>query len=483
MSLPRKLALLFLVGAILTHPATGKVYARWTQSKFPQQKILGITEIVIPWTPEAPALAKDAKKQGYHVYIETTLDQAPTASAAAAPAGIAGIILQGAASDEGKLEEAAAQLRAKYPKLKILVLNANGKQPQMRGWLVFSNNGFLQVSSPSLQPWLDQNLAVVRYERTFYPVQTPLYTFSWNETDPLLKQNGPKPADYSLAIAETGAFHSDLILPIHEHQQKALLGGEKEAVSDWEPVKRTIAFYEHEKDQRQEAAAVAVLTDNYGTSYEAINLLARHNIPFQVFHSGNTKSTDLAGFALTLAFATPSKDLAETLRAFAEQGGVVVIVNQPGAYPWDLSNGKKNGASTTYAVGKGRVIELSEPVSDPETFAQDIRRLLTKQTVPVSLWNSLTTLVVEYPGTKAGEATLELINYNEEPTQVQVQVKGAYNSVKYESPDHTCCESLKPAQVNGFTEFVIPNLVNGGRVHLQPGKAAAKDEAKERIGD
>ena len=78
-----------------------------------------------------------------------------------------------------------------------------------------------------------------------------------------------------------------------------------------------------------------------------------------------------------------------------------MLVNLPGTYPWDSSSGgKTSDHSVTYAVGKGRVIELGEAVSDPETFAQDIRRLMVKQDVPVSLWNSLTTLVVEYPGEK-----------------------------------------------------------------------------------
>ena len=59
----------------------------------------------------------------------------------------------------------------------------------------------------------------------------------------------------------------------------------RETLADWDPVKRTIAFYEREKEAEKEAAAVGVLTDDYDSSYEAINLMARHNIPFRVLHS------------------------------------------------------------------------------------------------------------------------------------------------------------------------------------------------------
>ncbi|MGB7436907.1 MAG: hypothetical protein WBR26_12200 [Candidatus Acidiferrum sp.] len=390
---------------------------------------------------------------------------------ASASSGIAGIILKGSAADESQVEESAGKLRLKYPKLKILALSAGGKQPEMRGWLVFKKDGILQVSSPTSQPWLDENLAMVRYERAFEGGQAPLYTFSWDETDPLVKAYGPSPADYSLAVAEAGAFHADLILELHKRQQNGLETGDKQTLADWEQVKRAIAFYQP-GDGQKEAMAVGVLTNDYDLSYEAINLMARHNIPFCVLHSDDVKSQDLDGLNVVIAFAALSKDLTETIRKFAERGGVAVLVNLPGTYPWDSAQAsKKSDPSTTYTVGKGRVIELGEAVADPETFAEDVRRLMEKDQIPVSLWNSLTTIVTEYPGAKPGEATVELINYDEERTQVQVQVKGTFGSVRYESPERGCCEELKPSHVDGFTQFVVPDLVIGGRVHLKGGAA------------
>jgi len=60
---------------------------------------------------------------------------------------------------------------------------------------------------------------------------------------------------------------------------------------------------------------------------------------------------------------------------------------------------------------------------------------------------------------------------------VQVRVKGTFGSARYESPEHKCCENLKPVPVDGFTEFVVPDLVIGGRVHLGPA-GAGKEERK-----
>src|SRR5438105_2534462 len=134
--------------------------------------------------------------------------------------------------------------------------------------------------------------------------------------------------------------------------------------------------------------------------------------------------------------------------------------------------------SVSYAVGKGRMIELSEPVTDPESFAQDIRRLIDHHKIRISLWNALTTVAVLYRPTGTPRRIVELLNYAEEPLQVQVQVKGSFRSIRFESPEQGCCESLKPTVRDGFTEFVVPSLNLTGRVYLQPDSAAPQSSPR-----
>ena len=473
---------LFLV-AVTAPAGTAKVYVRWTQSTAPSATVLGVSDLVIPWDDAAKGLVEAGKKQKYRVFLEVKLEEGPAAAQAASTAGIAGIILKGEASEANQVEERASKLRSAYPKLQILVLSAGGRQPELRGWLVFKKDGILQVSSPTSQPWLDANLAMIRHERAFQNGRTPLYTFSWDRSDEMVKARGPSAADYSLAVAEAGAFHADLLLELHQRQQKGLASGDKDALANWNEVKRTIEFYERENPGATEAAArVGVLTNDYDSSYEAINLMARHNIPYRVLRSADVKARDLEGFELVIAFARPSEELTANLREFAERGGIAVLVNVPGAYPWDSSAPANTTAHTvSYTVGKGRVIELGEAVTDPETFARDVRRLMVKERIPVSLWNSLTTLVTTYPGQKPGEVIVELVNYAEEATQVQVQVRGNFGAVAVESPERGCCQALKAAQVDGFTEFVVPDVLIGARVHLQgPTASSALAEAKPK---
>jgi len=469
MTLRRSLGCMLLLGTLLAQAGAAKVYLRWTQKALPPAKTVGVEDLVIPWGNDAQDLMTEAKKQGYRVFLEVKLPDAQTAAGAGLKADISGMILAADAKEQNQLAEGVQKLRAAYPRLKILALNAGGKQPEMRGWLVFKKDGILQVSSPTSQPWVDANLTLVLYDRAFQATQAPLYTFSWDVSDPLVKLQGPSPLDYSLAIAEAGAYHADLLLELYEKQQQGLAQGDKQALADWQQVRRYLEFYDRATAQTsQRQARVGVLaSEDYDTPYETMNLMARHNIPFRVLRSSEVTARDLDQLDVLIAFAPLSKELTEGIAAFAERGGTAVLVNLHGRYPWDSSAPQKTSDhSVAYTVGKGRVIELGEAVTDPETFAQDVRRLMTKEQIPVSLWNSLTTLVVSYPGEKAGETTVELVNYAEETTQVQVQVKGKFASARYESPERECCETLQVSQADGFTEFVVPDVLVGARVHL-----------------
>jgi hypothetical protein len=215
------------------------------------------------------------------------------------------------------------------------------------------------------------------------------------------------------------------------------------------------------------AASVAVVVDQLDTSDEVLNLLSRHNIPFQVFLAGDLKTEDLNGFDVLILFAKPDKEIAERINGFAARGTTVVVVDAHGNYPWQSSPPVQvNKHTISYMLGKGSVLELSEPVTDPEIFAQDIRRLLGQRNALLSLWNGLTTIAVPYQDRDGILRTLELVNYATDPLRVQVQVKGSFTSIRYESPEHACCESLTPVKHDGFTEFVIPELRIAARVHL-----------------
>ncbi len=458
---------LTLICLLAATPGWSRVLLRWSQPTIPAPATMGVTDLVVSWDNQA--LIRNARRQGYRVYAEVPAGKAADMARSTAKNGLAGIILNPGDSQPSQIDEELRQLRSAYPHLPVLVLNPKANQPQMKGQLVIKKEGILQVTSPTAQPWIDSNLALVRFDQAYRPAQAPLYEFHWDVSDSQQQESGPAPADYALAVAEAAAFRADLVLDPPPTLQTDLAQNNPAAQAVLNQIKPYLAFaLAGEKNAVEPEANVGVITDSYQKSYEPTNLFARHNIPFAALKASDLKPQGLDRFDLLVVFATPDDATIKMLADFASKGGVVVVVDAHGPYPWQSGERVPAGEySVAYATGKGRVIELQGQVIDPETFAQDIRRLLdlNQDKLAISLWNALTVVAVSYrsPG---GEELVELVNYAEEPGSVQVRIKGQFSSVLYETPERACCQSLTPTQRGAFTEFVLPSLRISGRVHL-----------------
>lgn len=459
--------------------AWSSVFVRWTQPDLPPARELGISDLVVSSDRGTSSFVKAAHSQGYRVYAEVTLQQAAAAAESAEQQGLAGLVLDVADSDRAAGESVFQQLRSAHPGVRFLVLN-QGKQPQMRGSLVIKRGSVLEVSSPTAQPWIDTNLALIRVQQRSHPGQIPLYSFSWDESNNGStngsnpgQQPAITPTDYSLAVAEACSFQADLILELKEGMQRALSEQEPQARIFWKQVRSYVDYCAHGEQALEAAANVAVVVDDLDTSDEVMNLLARHNIPFKVFLPSDLRVANFEAFDVVVLFAKRDRTAYKRIANLADHGKTVVVVDAHGTYPWQTHEPVRvNEHTVSYTVGKGKVLELSETVIDPETFAQDIRRLLGKQNVLMNLWNGLTTIAVPYRVHGGTLKELNLINYAAEPVRVQVQLKGSYSAIRYETPGQECCESLVPVKHDGFTEFVIPDLMIAGRVHLEADQAA-----------
>jgi hypothetical protein len=456
--------LTFFLCLLLATPAWGKVLLRWTQDSPPPAKSLGITELVISWSPNASAFVETARKQGYRVYVQATPEQIPEI---AKTSKTGGVIVELSTAQQPQADAILQNLRSTYPNLIFLLLDPNGKQPQMKGTMVVKKEGILEITSPTAQPWLDSNVPLVRFEQGFRPSQVPLYTFEWELPDPLQKKQGPSTADYSLAIAEAGALHADLILNLPDEFQKGLATNDQAAWNQWKQLQPDLAFAAQADQKSIPEANIGIVTNTYDTAYEPMNLMSRHNIPFRVLPAGTLTPQTLIGLKMLVVFTMTNPQAIGEIANFASGGGTAVLIGQKGFYPWHTAAANRTAQNAvTYRVGKGQIIELAEPVTDPETFAQDVRRLMKQSDVLISLWNALTTIGVPYRNPASGTSVVELVNYSGDPLRVQAKVKGSFRFIRFESPDHACCQPLTPVQHDGFTEFVIPSLKTSGRVHM-----------------
>ncbi len=470
MRVAKTLFRLLMVGALQIAPVWGKVLVRWTQPVVPPAAALGVNELVLAWNAGFDQLLQTARRQGYKVYVETAVENVAAVINASRKNLIAGIILNFDDSERSHRQGLLQALRSKYPGMAFLILGTNGKQPQMKGQMVFERNGILMVSSPTSQPWVDSNFALAQFERMRSASQIPLYSFQWDLSDQLQRAHGPSMDDYCLAIAEASALHADLILNLHESVERALAQNDSKAWTAWRQVRTFLDFStKGPQFQLEPLADVGIVTDADKNSLEAVNLLVRHNIPLRVMGPSELNEGTFRGLHMVIVFSAPGIQEAKALASFANNGRIVVLVDVPGSYPWhSLQHAAISEHAATYIAGKGRIIELSEPVTDPEVFAQDIRGLLGNENLTVSLWNSLTTLVVAYRSPGSDQMIMEFVDYAEEPVQVQIRVKGNFAAVQYESPEQGCCASLAVVKKGEFTEFVIPSLQTAGRTYLKP---------------
>jgi hypothetical protein len=476
LSIPKLCIVLVL---LLGSQAWSRVLVRWSQAELPATA-LGVQELVIPWNPNlaSTSLLRAASSRGYRVYVEVSLEALPDATTRLLKQPIAGLIVD---VGTAQLSRSQVQSRTAHTATKMLFM-LTGKQPQMRGQTVTTRDGVLQVSSPTAQPWLDSNLAMVRFYENSRLGEIPVYSFGWELHDSLQQENGPSLNDYALAIAESGAIHADLILNLHSKLETGLLKNEPAAWTTWKQLLAYVRFVsEHAGGGLQAWSNVGIVSDNYDAAYEPMNLMARHNIPFRVVPD-DVSGGSLQDIDLVAAFTTPPQQGIAALENFAQNGGTVVVVDAKGKYPWQSVQPVETAEhAKSYVTGKGRVIELAEPVSDPETLAQDVRRLTAKDDTLISLWNALTTIAVPYRNARTGEVVLELVNYADEPIRIQVEVKGSFSAVRYETPDRGCCVELTPVQRDGFTDFVVPSLRVAGRIHLQTrtaSRASQSDKSK-----
>ena len=450
---------------VIPQTAWGRVWIRWTEPTLPPRTLLA-HGLVIPWGA-SPTLLESARQQGYRVYAAVTLDQASVAANSSRAMGISGIILETTDSEQEKAKASARDLRSSHPNLAVLSPNPNAKQPEMMGSTVITQQGILRVSSATEQPWINSNLALIGYDRAFHPTQTPLIDFKWDLSDALQQQLGPSREDYSLAVAEAGALHSDLVLHLHPSLQKALVSGSDEGWATWQCIAKYIEFYLRAAESPVAfPATVGVVTNNYDASYEPMNLMARHNIPCRVLPPGELTPKTLQGLDLIVVFAPSDEAATRQLARFVEDGGVAILVSVSSPFSAQLSVARRvSGDSVIYMIGNGKVIEIAKGIADPETFSKEVRRLLGEKKLPISLWNASTIIAMPYklPGTSS--AIVELLNYSADPMPVQVRIKGSYSVIRYETPERGH-EILKPSHQDGFTQFDVPWLKIGGRVHL-----------------
>jgi hypothetical protein len=435
------------------------VMVRWDQAEIPSRDSLGLSAVLVPATNAA--VIDHALAQGYSVYLE--LEAARLSGFKPASDRVAGIVVKGAASasDLSQLKQ-----RLGSAGIRVLALEERGKWPHIRTNWVTKRNEVLQVSRSSSQPWIEQNAALVRIAQAAKPGSAPLLTYPWKPITLSDADEGPRLEDYLVAIADAGSFGADLVLPLHERFQKNLLLGKPQARQWWNEIRRYIEFYSWNLPNRYRPLAnIGVVTADAMVSFEVMNLLARHNLPFEIIAPERVTASALAPFNLLIVLNQPQAAQVDTLSAFARGGGTVMFAGVKGTFPWQSGTPvEKTDDQASYTVGEGRVVERPN-AANPDAFALEVRRILGRERRVIDVWNGITVLAVPYRDPDGRSVLVTALNYAYQPLPVQMRVRGTFSVVQYESPEDGPV-LLPYRHSGGYTEFLLQALRIGGRVFL-----------------
>jgi hypothetical protein len=374
------------------------VLVRWDQPEVPSRAVLGVSSVVVPATNAAAI--ESAGRQGYEVYIEH--------------------------ASEPRLTP-----RHDSPSAGEIVLDRRGKWPHIRPNWVARSNVIAQVATRTAQPWIENNAALLRILQTTGTGPHPMLTYAWTPVTRSETEEGPAIENYLVAIAEAGSFGGNVLLPLHPRLQKDLLLGKPQARAAWNDIRRYVEFYADNLPRRyRRVVDVGVVAAEPMRAFEIMNLLARHNVPFDVIDPKTVSSRDLTPFKLLIV---------------------------PDQVP--------DAASIAASFGPRGLLVTTEQSRDPNKLALEIRRTLGREARAIDIWNGITVIAAPYADPEGRGMLVTAVNYTYQPLPVQMRVRGTFSRVQYESPEQEPL-LLPHEQRNGFTEFVIPALRVGGRVFL-----------------
>jgi hypothetical protein len=441
----------------------GEVLVRWDLDEMPARESLGISQMLVP--ADNGAAVQNAIALGYRVYVEVGASNLASFSLPAG--GLAGVVVKGEASPESLL---ALRNRLASSSARVLLLDERGKWPHIRQHQVTRRNDVLQVAGRTAQPWIESNGALLRIAQATQRGTPLLLTYGWEPLTLAEADEGPGLEHYLVAIAEAGSFGADLVLPLHGRFQRSLLLGRPPARAWWDEIRRYIEFYSWDLPGRYRPIAnIGVVTAEPMRWYEVMNLLVRHNLPFELIAPERLSDGALSSFDLLIVLDQPAAARIEILTEFARRGGAVVVAGFEGRFPWQsVTPVRQTEGRVSYAFGKGRVVEMVDGVVDPNTFALEVRQILGREKRVIDIWNGITVLTAPYRDPGDTTVLVTALNYAHQPLPVQLRIPGIFSVVHYETPEDGMA-LLPHRHRDGQTEFVLPALRIGARVFLSEG--------------
>lgn len=390
---------------------------------------------------------------------------------AAADAGLEGLVLEGEwfPGGEAFVRQVETSLRAKNAKAVVIPLSSQAAPLRLANWPIFAVEGSWPRSreitdmgtraTPSSEPWLDSNIWLVR-SFGWAPSRRPVWV---GEIPP-----GAVDANtYVRAVADGAIAAGHWIVALDDGLRAGLFGRQTVAADVWRRIGASLKFYREHSEWRElgPAGVLAIVMDKSGKdrefSDEYLNLVARRQIPYRLLDRATLSPASLSGVQAVLAtdLAPPSDAERKTLRAFAENGGLVVAGKSWGG---EIVVGQRY---VELIVGKGRIVVYKDDLPDPESVSKDLLYLMGEDSLGLRLFNVPS--VLTFAASSGGKLLVHMLNYASRPSDsITLRTAGGFKSARLYAPEAGVVD-LAIKKSGDSIEIVIPKLVVCGAVLLE----------------
>jgi hypothetical protein len=276
--------------------------------------------------------------------------------------------------------------------------------------------------------------------------------------------DGGTASNYARSVADAAVAGGRWIVALDDGLRAKLRRQDTAAVATWHSIGACLRFAEDHAEWRSFVpfGNLGIVLDTASKDAEMVDeylkLVARRQVPYRLIVRSELSAASLAGFRAVLAteLVQPSEVERKVLKAFAENGGLVV------AGPW-WGNPPKDEPFAEVPVGKGRAAVYKDP--DPESVARDMRDLLSHKEAGFVAFNVPS--LITYASSGGKRMLVQLLNYSSAPaTAITVRVSGDFKTARLFTPD---AEALNLAMnaADGQIDVAIPKLSLWGGVLLE----------------
>ncbi len=317
-------------------------------------------------------------------------------------------------------------------------------------------------AGPTGVPWVNSNAWFSLLAREMSPGSK-----AWLDFDPPESSTLQRPADYSLAIADSRAYGSRWILSLDDKLRGGISRKDAQALEIWNKISGTISFFESHKgwEAFEPQGILAVVSDFQGDNAflgnEVLNLLNRRLVQFKIVRKSRwaSASTEDLRAILWVDKEPPGGEQRAKLLRFAQQGGLVIAQSYWG--PADIKPFKKDPAFefNMYNVGQGQIAVAEEPFADPYQVAVDTHLLVSRRNDLVRLFNPEETNCHSSLAPDGRRRLVQVLNYSTKPAEyVTLWVDERCSSAQLLTLGAEDPATVKGAAGNPGTEFDLPTF-------------------------